>query len=480
MELHNIMKETRDKALFTEDLDNNPKEKISIRERVSCCCLGVLLYFMDALTIGRIGLGDVKGMGLPKYSSFLFLLSSVSSQAVFYLFSSFSLGSITTPISENFITFKNLASSLATEDALAEDVLFPTLITFISISTLITGVSFLVLYFLGFHRSLEKIPKEIGMALFFAIGGFCCMFGNASILKMFPYQESSGYNWYFIIGIYNVCGFILWRITQSVGKAYPKFAPFSYFVCFLCTVAFSYVPIFAIFGGIEKARAAEFLPNQANSMTSLSDLPLVANFSFSKISWKILLRKDILMKISGVVLINLMQFPINVPSLSKGCDAKASASKELMANGIANLFGCIFGIFSPYIVVSSTIAFNRNKISTKKIDGVFLISCFAVLYLIGQSLFSYVPPMCLDMLLLFIGFDILLDSIISIWDSGMYYILFTLLVAIPTFKTESLFVGMGIGVAFSLMYYLYTCIQNRRSRHFAYNLPNLTNTVQNS
>ncbi|KAI5190971.1 hypothetical protein NEMIN01_1304 [Nematocida minor] len=450
METDNIIEET---SFVKEEIEaveiRKVKYQTTVKERLSCCLLGILLYFMDTMTVGRIGFGSIQGMDLQKYSSLLFVVGAISSQILFFVFSSFKMGLITTPISENFIAYGELSKSLHINNNLYGPQLFYTVIAFITISTFLTSLVFFTLYLLGFQRVLEKIPKEIGTVLFFVIGCLCCVYGNASMIDIGSKYSSA--TKYLIIASYSAGGLGLWVLSQHIGKRYPSFGPFSYFVNFLFLTALSYIPIFFFWGGVEEARAAGFLPSQGKNLMALFDLPLFHEFSLDRIQWSLIFNANGFLKIAGIVLINLVQFPINIPAITTGCSVKSSTEKELLSNGFSNMFSTIFGGFSTYVVSSSTIAYNRNKVSTKKIDGLALVFIFSVLYILGQTFFSFVPQACLDMLLLFIGFDILKDSIITVWNEGAYSIFFTVCVALPTLYTQDLPIGLCIGILLSFL-----------------------------
>ncbi|KAI5137106.1 hypothetical protein NEAUS06_2102 [Nematocida ausubeli] len=427
--------------------------KTTLRERISCALLGIVLYFMDILTIGAIGLGNISGMDLPKYSKVMFLIGICSSQIIFFLFSSFTIGVITTPISENFVTIAGVTEALSQVYKLEGSTLFWTLLVFIAISTLMTSFVFFILYVTGFQKILSKVPAEIGIALFFVIGCFCCIFGNASSMKIADKMSSEIARWSILV-MYNGLALVSWGVAKLIARKFPKIGPFSYGLVLFALIGLSYIPILGVWGSIANARKSEFLPPGGKSFFILFDLPLMMEFGLDKVAWSCIFTFDMLLKMASIVIINLVQFPVNMPAISTGCRVAPSLKKELLANSVSNLFSSVFGGFSTYVVSSSTIALNKGGPITKKIDGLMSVVCFLALYLVGQTAFSYVPQICLDMLLLFIGFDILMDSVIGIWSKGLYTIIFSSAVAIPCLYLNNLPIGMAVGFGISLLVYL--------------------------
>ncbi|KAH9387040.1 uncharacterized protein NEMAJ01_1936 [Nematocida major] len=428
--------------------------KGSVKERLSCGLLGIILCFMDTLTIGTIGLGSCPDIDLPKYSEIFFVMGLLASQLTFYIFSSFRIGIVTTPISENFVAFGEVSGLLYTEGGLRGAQFFWTLMAFISLSTILTGFVFFALYVTGFQKILAKVPKQIGVSLFFVIGVFCCIYGNESILGL----TKNGKNIYTREGIilaYNFVGAGLWCAARYASKKYPSFGPFSYSAVLALAVALSYIPIFLVWGGIDQARHANILPTQTKSFFTLFDLPLIKELSPSAIAWEWIFSVKILLRMLGVIAINLVQFPINVSAISTACKTEAHIKKELLANGVSNVASSVVGGFPTYVVSSSTIAFNRNKSITARKDGLLMAVAFAVLYILGQSVFSYIPQICLDCLLLFIGLDIIYDSGMDIWGMGSYTILFSVCVVVPAICLKNIPVGMGIGMLISIARHLY-------------------------
>lgn len=453
-----------------EPVNSKIKSKGSVKERLSCFMLGIILYFMDAMTIGTKGLGEIPGMNLAKYSGVFFVVGILASQLAFFSISSFSIGVMATPISENFVTFGKMTEYFYDKNGgnLRGSDLFWTLITFISLCSLLTSIAFLVLYLVGFSEILELMtPTELPDALFIVIGIFCVQYGQDGVTSILTEAKitNESYKYYIILGLFTALLFALWYIANQAKTTYKPIAPFMYFITFLVTVAVAHVAMLVFFNDIDKTRAMKILPTVGQNFSTLFDLPLLAKFEFSNISWSALLSKKSILTMLGVVALNLLQFPINVSMVKKQCHIDAKEEKALLTNSASNFLSSVFGGFFPtYLLSSSTVAFNQNSNITKKIDGVILAVLFAFLYVFGQSVFSFVPQMCLDMLLVFIGFDILKDSIISIWNLGAYAIAYTFCIAIFSLQYENLPIGMAVGLGISALLFFKKCDIIRRDK----------------
>ncbi|KAI5130780.1 hypothetical protein NEPAR03_2206 [Nematocida parisii] len=429
----------------------------TLKERVSCCFLGMILYFMDALTIGLVGLGVVPGVDISKYSTVFFVFGIFISQVIFFLFSSFQVGVITTPISETFGIIAEVSGILHKSYGLKDAELFWTILAFISISTLLSGFAFIVLYLTGFQKVLNKIPSKIEVALLFVIGCLCCKLGTSNMLKFVA--NYGDFVLYSTIAVYGIITFAFWYLSHAMSRRFPSLAPFSHCIILLVIISLSYISIFFWWGGIENARISTFLPQNGKNTSMLFDLPLLYQMEYNKIAWKSLCSINILTQMGIMVIVVLLQFPVNTPAISAKCKITPSLKKELVANGIANVLGSVLGFFPTYVVSSSTIALNRGKPTTKKIDGFVLVVCFILMYLVGQSVFAFIPQMCLDMLLLFIGFDILKDSIVTIKKEGLHSLLFTVCVAIPCVYYGNMPIGLGVGCGIFFLEYIWKLLK---------------------
>ncbi|KAI5191007.1 hypothetical protein NECID01_1237 [Nematocida sp. AWRm77] len=416
------------------EVPSTKKKKLAVLERIPAVVFGVLLYFMDALTLGGMGLCSTPtSPELTYISRTFFVLGVAVSQTVFYCCSSFTMGVMSSPITEAFLMFQSLSAKLEAKGLSAEQH-FATLVACIGISTCMTGCMYMCLYVMGAQKILKRIPSEIGTSLFFTIGWLCVKMSNKTLWGIKDLSVV-----YTVL--FNAMGLGLWMLSKYLSKKVPAVERYAYMIivgCLMCGFyAWVWVSGASIDGLVKKGILSETQSYSSLKSSWISDLRLS--------SVQLGCIPGVLLQLVNISLLNMVHFPINLAAIEKGCGIKPSMKKELLAHGVSNFAACLVGGFPTYIISSSTIALN-TPIRAYKTDTLIIAGCVLALYFLGQSVIACIPRPCVDMLLFFVGVDIIVDAGMEIVCSGWFLTIFCGAIATVCVLTDAIEIGMIIGV----------------------------------
>ncbi|KAI5171061.1 hypothetical protein NEFER03_0463 [Nematocida sp. LUAm3] len=430
-------KETEEKKI--SNIYRKKEDKIDkkqwIKERTAVISLGILLYLMDALTIGRKAL-LANGSIVPFYESIsviFFVLAILLGQIVFYCFSSFSIGLMTSPISETFFSFNTLSLSLSEKYGLTEDRHLCTLVACLMVSSMLTGLGFFLVYLLKLDRFLKGIPDVLSAGLFFVIGCFCILFANETIRKISTKQV--------YVYIFNIFAVIGWFTCGYLKKKLPSIASYIYVLYLIGMVLCVYSYMYVAGWTMEDLQNAQILSSPPKEF--LKGPSWASKCSLSSIDFFVIFKN--LHVLAGISLINMIHLPINTTAIYKGTQNPFTLSKELLVNGVSNCCSVVCGGLPIYVLSSSTIALNAS-IKTKKIDTLLLGVGFCLFYFIFRRFFFYIPSLCFDILLFFIGLDIFVPSAYDIWEMGWFGMAVTAGMAVFALGMDSLQLGVAAGI----------------------------------
>ncbi|KAI5179675.1 sulfate permease, SulP family [Nematocida sp. AWRm80] len=440
--------DTPDNSDSTIEMGIVSRSKNSWKDRVGNTLSGCLLYLMDSLTVGMIGL-SMNDVSLFRMSSNMFVIGAMSSQLVFFLFSSLRIPVITSPISESFVAFQTLSTDLL-DIGLKDSKYLSTLLFAISISTLITGLIFLVMYLLRAQRIINILPNEISTVLFFIVGCFCYKFGNTSILATTDTMIDMGIitenTKKLLILAYNIFSIGLYALSKYISSKYPKIQPYTsiLLVLLLSGIIYGCMPLLSL--SIDYYIKLGIL--QSDQTTTNNIRISIQDIQFKEVFSRIY-------SLIGIALLNILHFFINIPAVKKGCNTTVNVRKELLCNGISNCVSCVAGGYPTYLLSSSTIALNMNG-TGKKIDTALITVVFSILFFVGRQVFIYIPQGCFDMLLLFIGMDILLECVKDIYTCSQMDRLIYIILVVPSAVVSMYYSNIQFGMVLSLC--LYGCI----------------------
>ncbi|KAI5188110.1 hypothetical protein NEHOM01_2529, partial [Nematocida homosporus] len=390
---------------------------------------GVVLYFMYILTVGeKIFPEDLSfgGVSAKQASTLLFVAGCLISQVCFFAFSSFNIGLLSSPISESFMGVRSLAASLQTGVESAE--LFPTMFCCLCLTALLTSGTFLLMYFCRAERLFRTIPTLVSNALFIVIGIQCIRYANERVTSVaLPISPWT------ICLLFNGLGLALCAFFFFNKKHYPVVTKYSILIIAAAGTVLFYAAKMAMGLSLSDVVANGWL--QTDPRVSVTfQLPA---FAFSQINRAAVVQH--LPNIVGLVLLNVLQFPINLPPTVSQTKAYASPRQELLANSLCNAATSVVGM-SSYLLPSSIMAV-RQAGSSSRVDTLLISAGLCVAFLLSYRHFFYIPFIVFDLILLFLGGNIVLNTLAAVLQEGASHLPFVLAVTAFALFMDSILWG---------------------------------------
>ncbi|KAI5192627.1 hypothetical protein NECID01_2020 [Nematocida sp. AWRm77] len=394
-----------------------------IAKKIPIVVFGVVLYFMYILTVGEKMFPEghtIANINAQKISLVLFVWSSFSSQIVYFLLSSFEIGVLSSPISESFLTIRELNKKLSS--TLSDAEVFPTAFACMFLASLATGGVFLAMYVFRAERFIKRIPSSFSNSLFVVLGILGIWYANERIKGMSVEMPTR----YFTAG-FNIAGFFLAALFMGLPQRCAFARKYS-----ILLITFLGVGIFYLVAWV-RGSSMDSLIQQGWFQTD-PRMPIAFAFpSISKSNINYMAIYNNMGLILNIILVNILQFPINFGPTVHQTKVSASMHKELLVNGVANIVTSFLGS-SSYLLPSSTIMV-RKAGSVRKIDTALIGTVMALCFVFFYRFFLFIPFLIYDLLLLFIGATIVLtvsSEVVMNDPESIPYVIFVVLVTVLT------------------------------------------------
>ncbi len=159
--------------------------------------------------------------------------------------------------------------------------------------------------------------------------------------------------------------------------------------------------------------------------------------------------------IAIVLVMSVIGFLLNASALELTIRQDIQLNRELKAVGFVNILSGLFGGLVGYHMVSDTTL--NNRIGAKgKLPGIITGLVCAGTFLLGSTLLGFIPKAILGGLLFYLGFDFLVDWVVTGWKKlshGEYAISLLILIVIGT---TNFLIGMGVGLAAAIILFVVT------------------------
>jgi MFS superfamily sulfate permease-like transporter len=416
-------------------VERKPRTK-RVLEKTSVAVLGALVYFMDILTAGGLlfpSPAKFGGMDLKEFSAVLFVLSCAVSQGVFYVFSSFGCALVTTPITDSYFNMRQLAMSFA-EGGLGGKALLSTTLCTYSLTAMLTGCVFMGLRLAKAEKIFNLVPRIVSTSVFFVVALFCIRFANENIRAM----EKSPY--YMNVVIFNLVSLSSFLLIKAVSLKWESMYVFMVLIvtALLC-------------GGFYLGALVFMNLSMEDIVASGWIRPGSEGWSFPAMSlwavdWRALCKS--LPQVLVLIVLNIMHYPINLPSISEATGRPYDNKKELLACSISNFATSLLG--NPSYLVASSTAMITNAGAKSPKDGALIVMVLLPIFALGRSYFRKIPFMVFDILLWIVGMEMVVDSIRSLWKAGHWATVFGALVGLVSMATNKIHVGLVFAIGLYL------------------------------
>ncbi|KAI1447904.1 sulfate transporter family-domain-containing protein [Annulohypoxylon stygium] len=408
--------------------------------------VGLLLNILDALSYGMI----LFPLGNPIFSSLgpagisIFYVSTIVSQLTFSTGSLFR-GGIGSELIEVVPFFHNMATTItATVGEDKSDAVIATTITSFAISSMLTGVVF---YLMGKFRLgyvVGFIPRHILIGCIGGVGWFLIATGFevSARLEEFRYDLDTGRRliqsdtlplWLIPLAL----AIILFGLQRKITSKY--FLP----IYILCVPIFFYFFVFSIDSlDPENLRKAGWIfqaPEAGEPWWYFWTL-----YKFNLVHWGAVLETSGAM--FALTFFSVLHVPINVPALAQiSGEDHLDLDHELKLHGYSNfLSGCV-GSIQNYLVFANTLFFMRSG-GDSRLAGFMLAALTFGVMTIGPVIIGYIPVMVVGTLIFVLGFELLLDALISPRRKLKLLEYLTIVVIVLTMGIYDFVVGIFVGI----------------------------------
>lgn len=427
------------------------QRSLKILHKTPLVAFGVVLYFMYILTVGTKMFPDgtlLQGQSAQKISTCLFVASSFASQLLHFFFSSFSVGVITSPIAESFLSTRQLCHRLTT--TLPPHQVYPTLLFSMSLSALLTGILFCAVYVLRGERLFKQLPRSFSNALFLVLGLLGVRYANERLGTItLPVRPPLA------LALFNSLGALLTILSLAARRRCPLVARYSVLWIALAATATFYLVASYSQASFDTLVANGWFTRDPRIPETFS-LPLPA---LGHTNYRAVLHHSRFVLESALV--NLLQFPINFPPTVSQTKVAAKTRQELLVNAAANVATSALGC-SSYLLPASTIMLRRAG-STEKIDTALIGAGMLICFLCFRQYFDYLPFLVFDLLLLFLGMTIVLNTATDVVTQAPGTIPMVLAVAGVSVLTQNILVGAVTAAGLNLAIALFRKVRSPRS-----------------
>ncbi|KAI0135446.1 sulfate transporter family protein [Daldinia grandis] len=408
--------------------------------------VGLLLNILDALSYGMIlfPLGNPIFSNLGPAGISIFYVSTIISQLTFSTSSLFR-GGVGSELIEVVPFFHNMATTITAivgEDQ--PDAVIATTITSFAISSMLTG---LVFYLMGRFRLgyvVGFIPRHILIGCIGGVGWFLIATGFevSARLEEFRYDLDTGRKliqpdtlplWLIPLAL----AVLLFGLQRKITSKY--FLP----IYILSVPIFFYFCVFTIDSlNPESLRQAGWIfeaPEAGQPWWYFWTL-----YKFHLVHWGAIL--ETVGAMFALTFFSVLHVPINVPALAQiSGEDHLDLDHELKLHGYSNFLSGLAGSIQNYLVFANTLFFMRSG-GDSRLAGIMLAGLTFGVMTIGPVIIGYIPVMVVGTLIFVLGFELLLDALISPRRKLKLLEYLTIVVIVLTMGIYDFVVGIFVGI----------------------------------
>ncbi|KAL1742153.1 sulfate transporter family-domain-containing protein [Schizophyllum fasciatum] len=386
--------------------------------------LGTLLNILDAVSYGILVFPTSEpfiSLGITSAGVSMFFITAVVSQLVYTLGGSSFKGGNGSMMIEVVPFFHILSSSITADIGLEsgnERAIAATTLAAYALSSILTGLSFLLLGFFQLGNVMGFFPRHIlvgcigGIGVFLIITGLCVSTGledtdftyTLDTLKFFLFSGRNLLMWALPFGLAAVLRLVTTFATFSERAGQLIFPGY-----FVLIPAIFYVVVLSAKLDLGELRDAGWLFDVGGGEGKW--YTFYEFFDFRQIRWDALWAT--LPTQFALLFFNILHPPLNVPALAVSLNEDVDTNKELTAHGYSNVLAGLLGVPPNYLVYVNTLLFYRVG-GTTRISGLLLAGATLLLLFVGTGPIAYLPIMEVGALIFVLGIDLVKEAL---WDT---------------------------------------------------------------
>lgn len=378
----------------------------------------------------------------------LLLLAASGISIMLALFSTYSgtIGSVQdVPAAISAVIAVSFAQLLVSESA---DVMFANIFTTIALSTILTGVCFLLLGYFKLGNLVRFIPYPV-LGGFLAATGWLLFIGGIQVTTGVAFKLVSLPSFFSQVPVLPLVLGLVFSITLIVltGR-FPKNMLITPAVIISSILAFLFVSM-SLGYPIDQLKSEGWLlgPLPDGALWRAAAIP-----DFSLVNWPLVFKQ--IGSILTIVVLSAISFLLNSSGIEIIAGRDLDMNKDLKATGITNAISSVVGAPASYVLVSQTALATRIGATSRNVGvlhGIFLLAVF----FIGGTFLSFFPKFVAGGLLLYLGISMLkewvVDSLKSI-PKVDYCIIVGIVLIVEFFGFLE---GVAIGIVASVVIFVF-------------------------
>ncbi|RHZ43933.1 hypothetical protein Glove_801g13 [Diversispora epigaea] len=417
--------------------------------------LGLLLNLLDAISYGMITFP----ISNPIFADFgpdgisMFFVSCIVSQLIYSGgFSIFGGGNGSMMI--EVVPFLHIMADIIAK-GIGDDkeaIIATTILSF-ALSSILTGVVFLLLGAFKLGSLIEFFPRHI---LVGCIGGVGWFLVATAIEVTARLEDNLRYNFEtFKYLFFDIHVLALW--SSALGLAillraihmkchHDMVVPFYFMIVPL--LFYFVVYIFNIEWDNLRGNGWVFpMPK--------GDVPwnnFYTHYDFSKTNWGVLLQTVPAM--FALTFFGILHVPINIPALGISLNEdNVNTNRELIAHGLSNMFSGMVGSVQNYLVYTNSVLFYKSG-GGNRVAGLMLAAATAVVLFIGPWIVGYVPIMVVGALIFHLGLELMKEALIDTWHTVNRMEYFTITVIVIVMALLGFIEGIFVGIVMACIFFV--------------------------
>ncbi|KAJ3196507.1 hypothetical protein HK101_008690 [Irineochytrium annulatum] len=422
--------------------------------------LGLILNLLDALSYGIIIFPN-SGFSIPASATqagiSMFLASTVVCQVVFALGGSSFKGANGSMMIE-VMPFLYIMVQEIEKRAQGEspETVLATIMVAYAMSTILTGVVFLLLGIFRLGNLIQFFPRHILVGCIGGIGWFLFVTGIEVTTGLKPEMSLT-----FLGDVFKPHNLMLWGAALAVAmtlKLLQRKIHHALFVpMFYVTIPIVFYAIVLISGvSLAKLRELGWLFAGPGDGEDVPFWTFWTYFNkFQGIHWGAL--PSTFGTQLALVFFAVLHVPINVPALAVSTHQPVDVNHEIIGHGLSNLCAGFIGVPQNYLVYSNSVLYMRSG-GNSTIGGLMLAGATAIIWIYGDKVIGFVPTVVVGSLIFHLAYDLMKESIwdtrnggISVWE---YSTILLIVVVMAVFGfTEGILAGMILACFFFVIMY---------------------------
>ncbi|KAI8814169.1 sulfate transporter family-domain-containing protein [Cladochytrium replicatum] len=379
----------------------------------------------------------------------MFLVSTIISQLVFTLGGSKFLGANGSMMIE-VMPFLHIMCRIIEEQIGPDnsDAILPTIMVSYAMSTLLTGLTFLLLGVFKLGNIIQFFPRHILVGCIGGIGLF--LMETALEVSTGVKLELSTAKQLFL----EPANVMLWGSGLAIALtlklmqrviSHPLFVPSFY----VAVPLLFYVLVWSLGISMDDLRKGRWLFDLPDAQ-SVPYYTFWTYYDLNKTVWSAI--PATIPTQLALVFFGILHVPINVPALAVSTHQDVDTNLEIVGHGISNLLAGVFGTVQNYLVYANSVLSIRSG-GASRVFGILLAAATAAIWIVGGSVIGLVPTVVVTALIFHLGIDLMKESV---WDTlhvGMHPLEYLTILAIVGIMgiwgfTEGIIVGIILACFF--------------------------------